>query len=363
MKKLLSIVGARPQFIKAAVVSKELRKGFDEVLVHTGQHYDDNMSKIFFDDMGIPKPDYNLGVAIEDPKEQINEMRIQIKKIIDKEKPDLVIVYGDTNSTKAGAMAASELGIPLAHVEAGLRSFDMSMPEEENRIFTDKCSKLLFCPTETAVDNLKKEGIIEGVHNTGDVMYDATLYFLEVAEEKSNILDKLGLNSKDYLLATVHRQSNTDDKHNLKSIFDAFVESGEKIVLPLHPRTKKMLSKYGLYEHYSGSNIIFIDPVGYLDMLILEKNAKKILTDSGGIQKEAYFMKVPCITLRDNTEWVETVDNKWNVLVGADSGIIFDAIKKFNPLEKQGSYYGSGSASNKTVKIIESFFKIMEDSK
>ena len=354
MKKLLSIVGARPQFIKAAVVSKELRKEFEEVLVHTGQHYDNNMSKIFFDDMGIPKPDYNLGVSIENPKEQTNEMCVQIKKIIVKEKPELVIVYGDTNSTKAGAMAASELGVPLAHIEAGLRSFDRSMPEEENRIFTDKCSKLLFCPTETAVSNLKKERIIEGVYNTGDVMYDATLYFLEIAKEKSDILNKLGLKFGDYLLATVHRQSNTDNKENLKNIFDAFVESGEKIVIPIHPRTRKRLIEYGLFDKYKN---MLIDPVGYLDMLILEKNAKKILTDSGGIQKEAYFMKVPCITLRENTEWVETVDNGWNVLVGADKGKIINFINEDTLLGEQKDYWGNGEASKKIIEIIEGNMK------
>ena len=304
MKKILSVVGARPQFVKAASVSREIRKRFKEVLVHTGQHYDRNMSPIFFEELSIPKPDYNLEIGSGPHGEQTGRMLIEIEKVLLKEKPDIVLVYGDTNSTAAGALAGAKLHIPVAHVEAGLRSYNRSMPEEINRVIADHLSDLLFCPTETAVRNLSKEGITEGVFNVGDVMYDALIANRKVAESKSKILETMNLKPKTYLFATIHRAENTDEEKNLKNIIEAFGESGEVIILPIHPRTRKMIEKFGLEFT---ENVKVIEPVGYLDSTELQANAKKVVTDSGGVQKEAYMLKVLCITLREETEWVETV--------------------------------------------------------
>ena len=347
--KIVSIVGARPQFVKAAALSKKLREKFTEVLVHTGQHYDSNMSDVFFKELGIPEPDYNLGVGSGSHGEQTGGMLIEIEKVLIKEKPDLVLVYGDTNSTIAGSLAAAKLHIKVAHVGAGLRSFNRAMPEELNRVVTDHLSDFLFTPTKTAVDNLNKEGIINGVFNTGDVMYDAVLQFSRVAKEKSQILRTLGIEPKTYLYATVHRAENTDNPENLKNIILALAESGEKIVFPIHPRTRKMM---GGIELPSLPNIKMIEPVGYLDNLILIENSKKVLTDSGGIQKEAYFLKVPCITLREETEWVETVEDGWNILVGADKKKIQQSIEKFESKGKQSDHFGDGQAANKIAEII-----------
>lgn len=352
--KIATIVGARPQFIKMAPVSRELRKHFDEIIIHTGQHYDYEMDRIFFEQLSIPEPDYYLGVGSGSHGYQTGEMLKKIEDVLAKENPDLVLVYGDTNSTLAGALAAVKLHIKVAHVEAGLRSFDKKMPEEVNRVLTDHVSDYLFAPTETAVKNLYNEGIKEGVYLTGDVMYDAMLYNIKIAERKSKILDELGLKPKEYLLATVHRAENTDNKKNLENIVEAFIESEELIVFPAHPRTVKFLKSYGVYERLKkAENVLLIKPVGYLDMLVLEKNAKKILTDSGGVQKEAYFLKVPCITLRKRTEWVETVSDGWNVLVGADKEKILAAIKKFEPREKAYAYrFGEGNAHEKIINIL-----------
>ena len=342
--KIVSIVGARPQFIKAAPLSKELLKEFNEILIHTGQHYDHNMSEVFFKELGIPVPDYNLGVGSGSHGEQTGKMLIEIEKVLLKEKPDLVLVYGDTNSTIAGSLAAAKLHIKVGHVEAGLRSFNREMPEELNRVVTDHLSDLLFCPTETAVGNLRKEGITEGVFNTGDVMYDAVLASNKrlTANRKLRVLNGLGVKPKGYLYATVHRPVNTNNADNLKNILRAFAESGETIIFPTHPRTRKAISQA---EIKILSNIKMIGPVGYLDNLILQENARKILTDSGGVQKEAYFLKVPCITLRDETEWVETVEDGWNVLVGANKKKILEAISRFEPKGKQSNYFGEGNAA------------------
>lgn len=327
--------------------------------MHTGQHYDYNMSPIFFKELSIPKPDYNLGVGSGSHGEQTARMIIEIEKVLVKEKPDLVLVYGDTNSTMAGAIVAAKMNIPLAHVEAGLRSYDREMPEEINRVVTDHLSDLLFCPTETAVENLKKEGITEGVFNTGDVMYDAIVTYRKLAhhsfsEGGSKILKNLNLKPKTYLYATVHRAENTDKKENLGNIVQAFSESAETIVFPSHPRTKKMLNKFNLAL---SDNVKIIDPVGYLDNLVLLGNAKKILTDSGGIQKEAYFLKIPCITLRNETEWVETVQDGWNVLVGADKEKILNMVEIFNPKRKQTAKFGDGNAAEKIIAVISSNFQ------
>ncbi len=348
--KLISIVGARPQFIKCAPLSRELRKEHEEILVHTGQHYDREMSEIFFEELNIPKPDYNLGIGSGSHGEQTGKMLIEIEKVLLKEKPNLMLVYGDTNSTLAGALAAAKLHIKVAHVEAGLRSFDRSMPEEINRVLTDHISDLLFCPTQTAMDNLANEGIAAGVHLVGDVMVDALEYNLKIAEKKSRIIEELGLEKGKYLVITVHRPGNTDNRENMTNIIEALGELERTIVFPVHPRTEKCLREYGLVEKMPG-NVKLIKPMGYLDMLMLMANAKKILTDSGGIQKEAYMLGVPCITLRENTEWVETLEGGWNVLVGADKCGIIEALRRL-PVGKQMKIFGIEKASKRILSAI-----------
>lgn len=351
--RIASVVGVRPQFVKASVVSRELRKSNEEVLIHTGQHYDYEMDKIFFEELNIPEPDYYLGVGSGSHGCQTGEMLRKIEEILLSEKPDLVLTYGDTNSTLAGALAASKLGIKNAHIESGLRSFDRSMPEEINRILTDHCSNILFCPTQNAVDNLKREGITENVFLTGDVMVDSLLFNKEIAEARSSILSDLNLKSKDYLVATIHRASNTDNKENLQNIVEAFQELNENVVFPVHPRTEKLLKNYGLYDSLN-SSVILTEPLGFLDFIKLMNHAKMILTDSGGVQKEAYILQVPCVTLRDNTEWVETIEDGWNVLVGCNKNNIVKAVKEFNSLENaHRNRYGNGSASTEIASIIE----------
>lgn len=350
--KVLTVIGARPQFIKAATVSNKIRKNNTEILVHTGQHYDNNMSDIFFEELGIPKPDYNLSIGSSNHGHQTGSMMIALEEIYLKEKPDMVLVYGDTNSTLAGALCASKLLIPVSHVEAGLRSFNKAMPEEQNRILTDHISDLLFVPTLTAENNLKAENITKGVYNTGDVMYDAINLFKERAKEMSNIVEKLDLAPESYILSTIHRAENTNSIERLTSIIGALSNCNEKIILPLHPRTKKFIQEYNLPI---GENVTIIDPVGYLEMISLENNSKKILTDSGGVQKEAYFLKKPCITMRDETEWVETVNNGWNTIVGSDSNKILDAIANFNPTGNPPSAFGEGNTSEIITNIIQKY--------
>jgi UDP-N-acetylglucosamine 2-epimerase len=355
--KIVTIVGARPNFIKMAPVSKELRKArIEEVVIHTGQHYDYEMDRIFFEQLGIPEPDYNLGVGSGSHGYQTGEMLKRIEEKLLFEKPDMVLVYGDTNSTLAGALAAAKLNIPVAHVEAGVRCFNRTVPEEINRVLVDRISRYLFCPTQRAVENLKSEGISEGVYLVGDVMLDALLQNIERAKS-SGILRELGLKEKDYILATVHRAENTDKRENLENIYKALVESGERIVFPIHPGTRKMLASYGLLDGLEKSeNVLITKPLGYFEMLCLEMNAKKILTDSGGVQKEAYFLKVPCITLRNETEWPETVEDGWNVLVGADRLKILDALKSFEPkMESYAHRFGDGKASKRIVAILKKF--------
>ena len=349
--KIVTILGARPQFIKAAALSVVLKESFDEVLVHTGQHYDSNMSDVFFEELNIPKPDYHLNIGSGSHGAMTGEMLIQIEKVLEIEKPDFVLVYGDTNSTLAGALAASKMLIPVIHVEAGLRSFNKSMPEEQNRILTDHLSNLLFVPTQTAIENLKKEGITEGVHLVGDVMYDGILRFAEIAQEKSSILDTLNLREKEFVLCTIHRAENTNNGDHLKAIFEALDESGEQIILPLHPRTLKYMSDYGIKT--SSENIRIIEPLGYLDMVRLEDTAKKIVTDSGGVQKEAFFLGVPCVTLREETEWVETVEDGWNILVGASKDRILGAMASFSPQTKRKNHFGDGTSATKIKDLIK----------
>jgi UDP-N-acetylglucosamine 2-epimerase len=326
--KIVTVVGARPQFIKCAPVSRLLRQSAREILVHTGQHYDANMSASFFEQLGIPDPDRNLGAGSGSHGAQTGEMLRGIERILLDEKPDAVLVYGDTNSTLAGALAASKLLIPVAHVEAGLRSFNKSMPEEQNRIVTDHLSTLLFCPTQTAIDNLTREGITAGVHLSGDVMYDALIVNAEIASRTSSILHELNLAPNEYLMATVHRAESTDNPEVLGRLVDAFnqlCERGERIVFPVHPRTRPRLAAFTLHER-----VAIVDPVAYLDMLQLERNARMILTDSGGVQKEAFWLSTPCVTLRNETEWVETVRAGWNVLAGSDIEAIVAAVEKMN---------------------------------
>jgi len=353
--KVVAIVGARPQFIKCAPISHELRKEHEEILVHTGQHYDPEMSDVFFDELQIPRPDYHLGVGSGSHGEQTGTILERVEDVLIQEKPHLILVYGDTNSTLAGALAAAKLHIPVVHVEAGLRSFDRAMPEEINRVVTDHLSDLLFCPTQTAMDNLANEGITDGAYLVGDVMVDALRHNAGIAEKKSPILRTLGLDKGDYYVATVHRPANTDDRHNLSAIIAAFSESGKKVVFPVHPRTKKNLREYGLWDSLS-ENILCIDPLGYIDMLHLMKHAKKILTDSGGIQKEAYVMGVPCITMRENTEWVETLQGGWNVLVGADKQRILAAILADVKTSADNSVFGKGDTAKRIVSVIHKNF-------
>lgn len=353
-KSVLTIIGARPQFIKAAPLSRALRKqrGLREILVHTGQHYDKNMSDVFFKEMAIPKPDYMLAVGSGTHAEQTGEIMKRLEPVLIKEKPSLLLIYGDTNSTLAGALTAAKLHIPIAHVEAGLRSFNMRMPEEINRIVADRLSTLLFVPTYSAIKNLKIEGITKNVFKTGDVMYDAALFFGKAAE-KSAILKRLCLVSKKYALATIHRAENTDDKRKMAAILGALarISATMKVVLPLHPRTRKMVAQFGLEAKLAP--LMITDPVGFLDMIQLERNACKIFTDSGGVQKEAYFHKVPCVTLRDQTEWVETVKAGWNVL--ADAGSEDDILRAASrqPARNKITEYGNGKASEEIARIIK----------
>ena len=373
--KIVTIVGARPQFIKAAAVTRAIQRynkrcpskqKLQEILVHTGQHYDYLMDKVFFEELELPKPDYHLGVGSGSHARQTGIMLEKIEAVLQKEKPEVVMVYGDTNSTLSGALAAAKLNIPVAHVEAGLRSYNRTMPEEINRLLTDHLSAFLFCPTDQPVRNLLKEGIKDGkgkiVKKVGDVMYDSILYYSKIAEKKSAILHGLNLvnpqsaiRNPQYYLATLHRAENTDDPRVLKSILKALNEIGRNtpVILPLHPRTKKMMGAYRLFP--GSRRIRFIEPVSYLDMLTLEKNATAILTDSGGVQKEAYWFGVPCFTLREETEWVETVKSGWNVLVGIEPKKIVREIIHLEKrrLSKKGTgIFGDGKASEKIIQVL-----------
>ena len=366
--KILTILGARPQFIKAATVSRAIsllnEKGhlrIQEVIVHTGQHYDFKMSNIFFDEMNIPHPDYHLECGNLNHGAMTGRMLGEIEEIILKEKPDHVLVYGDTNSTLAGALAASKLHVPLSHVEAGLRSFKMAMPEEVNRILTDRVSSHLFCPSATAVDNLKKEGFpfetansnTQNIYIVGDVMYDATLFYANIAKN-TVFLKNWDLCEKNYVLCTVHRAENTDNPERLISIFSALQEIAKSlpVVLPLHPRTQNLLKMKGCSKFLE--SITILEPVSYLEMQRLEMGAKVILTDSGGMQKEAFFHRVPCITLRDETEWIETVDLGWNQLVGSDQENLLSAFNNLkDPLaDTFKPVYGNGDAATKCVEYL-----------
>ncbi|RPF54208.1 non-hydrolyzing UDP-N-acetylglucosamine 2-epimerase [Aquisalibacillus elongatus] len=357
--KLVTIAGTRPQLVKVAAVSRELRKTFNEILVNTGQHYDYNMAGIFFEQLDIPKPDYDLGVGSMSHGKQTGNMLIKIEEAIEKEIPDGVIVYGDTNSTIAGALVASKLHIPVFHIEAGLRSYNKKMPEEINRIMTDHISNLLFAPTSSAVENLEKENILRHVHQVGDVMYDAVLYNMEIAEQHHSI-EQYDLKPNHFILGTIHRAENTDDRERMRGIIKGLINLNDKVFLPLHPRTRKKLEEYELMtELVSAENVILSEPVSYLEMLLLEKHAKAIVTDSGGVQKEAYFAKVPCYTVRDETEWVETVEAGWNQLVNPSQQDLSHLINNFNSVNYRGDLYGDGNASKKITKEIQNYLREM----
>lgn len=349
--KVVSIVGARPQFIKAAAISRVLRRQHSEFMVHTGQHYDANMSAIFFDEMGIPQPDVNLDIGSGPHGKQTGMMMAGIEAILLEQHPDWTLIYGDTNSTLAGALASAKLRIPVVHVEAGLRSFNRSMPEEINRVLSDHTSDLLLCPSQTAVNNLMAEGIIQGVHLVGDVMADGLFHAVERATSQSKILAKMGLEPGKFLLATVHRAENTDNESRMRAILDAFESLTEVIILPAHPRTRHALNQV----HYKPpEHVRVIDPVGYLDMVMLEQSARMILTDSGGVQKEAYWLGIPCVTLRDETEWIETVELNWNSVVGADKDRIIAAARSFQRPSHHPPLYGDGRAAEHCVELMES---------
>ena len=351
--KIASVVGARPNFVKLAPVSRQLRKEFEEIIIHTGQHYDYEMDRIFFEELCIPDPDYHLNIGSGSHGHQTGEMLKAIEDILTKERPDLVLVFGDTNTTLAGALAAAKLHIKVAHIEAGLRSFNKIMPEEVNRVLTDHCSDLLLCPTKTAVENLSHEGITKGVHLTGDVMVDILKECAKIAEQRSKVLSDLGLNCGHFILSTVHRAENTDNIDRLSGIVKALCEVArdQDVVFPCHPRTQKQIRACSLWDELSDS-VQVIKPVGYLDMLVLEKSASKILTDSGGVQKEAYLLGIPCITMRDETEWLETVDDGWNAIVGADKDEIVQKAHSFHPTKEQNGVFGDGKASEKILQIF-----------
>jgi UDP-GlcNAc3NAcA epimerase len=354
--KIATIVGARPQFIKSAVVSRNIRHKYsekiEEILIHTGQHYDDNMSKVFFDELNIPSPKFNLGISGGLHGDMTGRMLESIEKILIREEPDWVLLYGDTNSTLAGALAAVKMQIKIAHVEAGLRSFNMQMPEEINRILTDRVSNHLYCPTEASVKNLADEGIKNGVFHVGDVMYDAAVFYGSHCEENNSFLKKLDLSEKKFVLATCHRAENTNELKNILGIIEALViiSADMPVVFPIHPRTKVILSNYGISNKLNSLRVI--PPVSFREMALLEKSAFAIVTDSGGIQKEAYFYGVPCLTTRYQTEWIETVELGWNRLVGAEKNIIVRAFREIVTPTDRPSIYGDGNAADMILSNI-----------
>ena len=355
--KIVTVIGARPQIIKAAALSRAIRQHFSkevqEVIVHTGQHYDDNMSQVFFEELDIPQPKYNIGVGSESHGVQTARMIEGIEDILLKEKPDCIVLYGDTNSTLAGAIAASKIHIPIVHIEAGLRSFNKAMPEEINRIVCDHCSTLLFSPTATGYKNLINEGITTGIYHCGDVMYDNSKYFANIADKKSLIIDKEGLRGIDYVLCTVHRDNNTDQPERLNAIFKALLKISESkmVVMPLHPRTSKLLKtnlQEDLFDKITNNpNIKILPPASFFDMIVLERHAQMIITDSGGVQKEAYFFQKPCLILRSETEWKEIVECGAAVITDADEHRIVESYNNFieNPPHNYPEIFGDGNAA------------------
>jgi UDP-GlcNAc3NAcA epimerase len=356
----MTIVGARPEFIQTAPVTKAVRKRHTEILVHTGQHYDDNMSAVFFSDLGIPEPEYNLGVGGGSHAEQTGQMLIKLEQVMQREQPDWVLVFGDTNSTVAGALAAAKIHIPVAHIEAGLRSYDRRMPEEINRVMTDHLSDLLLPPTQVAVENLKKEGITKGVRLVGDVRVDVLLGMVDKARtHRAAQLEQTRLtDGQPFALATIHRASNTDDRARLNAIVDAFNTLDLPVVLPVHPRLRKMMGEFGFA--FSG-NVRAIKPVGFLDMVALLDAGKIVITDSGGLQKEAYMLCRPCVTVRDTTEWVETVNSGWNRLTEPEhfKAAAAEALKP--PPAEHPDHYGTLGVSERIVDALEESLPVKAD--
>ncbi|WP_440005638.1 non-hydrolyzing UDP-N-acetylglucosamine 2-epimerase [Halomicrococcus sp. SG-WS-1] len=347
--KVLTVVGARPQFVKAAVVSRELRRDHEETLVHTGQHYDESLSDVFFEELAIPRPDENLGVGSDTHGRQTARMLEGLAATVEAEAPDVVLVYGDTNSTLAAAIAASKLDPALAHVEAGMRS-GSDMPEETNRVLTDHAADLCFAPSREAASNLRDEGITAGVHVTGDVGYDALLWARERADR--SVLGDFGVTDREFVLATVHREANADDPDRLAAIVDALADDPRPVVLPAHPRTTDRLREFGHYER-AARELTLVDPVGYRRFVALLDAATVVATDSGGVQKEAFFLDTPCVTLREETEWVETVESGWNVLAGADADRIRAALADATAPDEKPQPYGDGHAAERIVEILE----------
>ena len=362
--RFVSVVGARPQFIKAAALGVELRRRHEDLLVHTGQHYDDNMSDVFFEELSIPAPWRHLGVGSGPHGKQTGAMLERIEQVLEEVRPDAVVVYGDTNSTMAGALAAVKLHVPVAHVEAGLRSFNRRMPEEINRVVTDHVSRWLFVPSPVSARQLAAEGVVEGVYDVGDIMVDTMRLFAPLAQQRSRILKRLRLQPREYGVATVHRAGNTDDPQRLRSVLTALGQLPYPVILPLHPRTRAAVGRHGLEELLGAPEslaggpcahrLVAIEPVGYLDMLQLQQHAAAVLTDSGGVQKEAYYLGVPCVTLREETEWVETVECGWNRLAGVDPRKIAAAVRHYQdgwPGERP-PLYGDGHSAARIAEIL-----------
>jgi UDP-N-acetylglucosamine 2-epimerase len=347
--KVVTIAGARPQFIKAAAFSRELRREHEEVLIHTGQHYDPNLSDVFFKELDIPVPDHHLGVGSGSHGRMTGQMLKRLEPVLEREAPAWVVVFGDANSTLAGALAAAKQHLPLAHIEAGLRSGDRSMPEEINRIVADHCADLLFAPTGAAMAHLEREGLSARARLTGDIMYDSLLQHLPLAEERSGVFERMGLRASGYVLATVHRAANTDDLGAFERILDALALLDEPVVFPMHPRARLALASSDLE---TSLNVRVIEPVGYLDMLALERNARVVITDSGGVQKEAYLLGVPVVSLREETEWEETLPAGWNVLAGTEPQRIIEAARRPRPDGEPASVFGDGHAAERMVQLL-----------
>jgi len=354
--RILTVIGNRPQFVKAAAVSRRLRETHEEVLVHTGQHYDDALSRVFFDELGVPPPDLQLAAGGGTNAEQTARILARLAAVVPERAPDLVLVYGDTNSTLAGALAAAQSGVAVAHVEAGMRSFDRSMPEELNRVLTDHASELLLCPTETAMTNLAREAVAGSAHLVGDVMADVSLAFRPIAAERSTVLADHGLEPGGYVLATAHRAGNVDAPDRLERLVALLEAVPQTCVLALHPRTAARLEAAGLGERVAAAPaLVVLPPQGYLDFLALTAGAHAVLTDSGGVQKEAYLLGVPCVTLRETTEWVETVEAGWNVLVGLDRDAALGALQRPRPPSQRPELYGGGRAAERVCDVLDAY--------
>jgi len=354
--RILTVIGNRPQFVKAAAVSRLLRERHEELIVHTGQHYDDELSRVFFDELGVPAPDRQLDAGGGTNTAQTARILGLLEQVLAETKPDLVLVYGDTNSTLGGALAAKQAGLALGHVEAGMRSFDRRMPEELNRVLTDHASDLLLCSTPTAVQNLERESPAGEVHLVGDVMVDVSLAFRPIADGSSTVLEEHSLDEGTYLVATVHRAGNVDDRASLERVVVLLERLPETCVLPLHPRTAARLGEFGLRKRLEAAgHVRLLPPLGYLDFMKLAMHARAVLTDSGGVQKEAYVLGVPCVTLRENTEWVETVESGWNTLVGLDADAALGALAKGLPSGERPELYGGGRAAERVRDVLGAY--------